>query len=80
MIGGEWRQMQKDAKDNEAQRVADGPKTGDKEHVVKEKVEPNKAVLAKETVQDSRSVPDLRNANHRGTSCNQPKMSSLVSF
>ena len=30
MIGGQWRQMQKDAKDNEAQRVAEGPKAGDK--------------------------------------------------
>ena len=30
MIGGQWRQMQKDAKENEAQRVAEGPKTGDK--------------------------------------------------
>ena len=30
MIGGQWRQMQKDAKDSEAQRIAEGPKTGDK--------------------------------------------------
>ena len=30
MIGSQWRQMQKDAKENEAQRVAEGPKTGDK--------------------------------------------------
>jgi signal recognition particle subunit SEC65 len=30
MIGAEWRQMQKDAKQNEAQRVAEGPKAGDK--------------------------------------------------
>jgi hypothetical protein len=30
MIGGQWRQMQKDAKENEAQRVAEGPKTGDR--------------------------------------------------
>ena len=30
LIGGQWRQMQKDAKQNEAQRVAEGPKAGDK--------------------------------------------------
>ncbi len=30
MIGAQWRQMQKDIKENEAQRVAEGPKAGDK--------------------------------------------------
>ena len=30
MIGSQWRQMQKDIKENEAQRIAEGPKAGDK--------------------------------------------------
>ena len=30
MIGAEWRQMQKDVKNTEAQRIAEGPKTGDR--------------------------------------------------
>ena len=30
LIGGEWRQIQRDAKDADAKRVSEGPKTGDR--------------------------------------------------
>ena len=80
MIGGEWRQMQKDAKDNEAQRVADGPKTGDKRARSQRKGRSQQGGSGQRNRSGFKKRSDLRNANHKGTSCNQPKISSLVSF